>query len=67
MNRQETMRLESEIQLPTTMSEFRDAFEEMVGDSPDIVYRHIQFAGVPVVVVYIEGMADPRGVLDSLL
>lgn len=67
MERQEKSVGDADLEWPSTMPGFREKLADWVGDSPDIVYRHIQFQGVDTVIVYIEGMSDPRGVLDSLL
>jgi len=52
--------------LPGTIVEFMDMARNALGQSPDIVYREIIVGFKPMVIIYIEGLADPQGVLEAL-
>lgn len=49
-----------------SLSEFIKALKHRLGDSPDIIYREITFGGIPVLIVYIEGLADPHSLIDGI-
>lgn len=42
------------------------ALKQLMGDSPDIIYRTIAVGPVPGIVVYIEGMAEPRHLIEAI-
>ncbi|GAA3407374.1 spore germination protein [Paenibacillus hodogayensis] len=48
------------------LSSFKQALRERIGDSPDIIYRDIVLGEVPGFLVYIEGMAEPRHILEAI-
>ncbi|GBG12214.1 spore germination protein [Paenibacillus agaridevorans] len=67
MNAYESKGNDPDLRLPESLNEFQEAIIELMGDSSDIVYREVQFAGIGGLVVYVEGLADPSGILDSLM
>ncbi|WP_141505383.1 spore germination protein [Paenibacillus luteus] len=52
--------------VPADLEAFTNHLHGALSDSPDIVYRSIVIGGNKGVIVYIEGLADPRLVLESI-
>lgn len=49
--------------LPT----FIDDLKQRLGESPDIIYRELDYGKSPVLLLYVEGMADPKFLIDGIL
>lgn len=45
---------------------FAGALHERLGESPDIVYRNQQWGSLPVLIIYVDGFANPVHVLEAL-
>ncbi|OXS54282.1 spore germination protein [Cohnella sp. CIP 111063] len=54
-------------EVPASLDELQASLQLFLGDSSDVVYRNIAFRRMPGLIVYIEGMADPRHVIEALL
>lgn len=52
--------------LPDSMSAFVEGTQARLGTSTDIIYRFITLGPSSVVVVYIEGMADPQALMEAI-
>ncbi|GIO40470.1 spore germination protein [Paenibacillus apis] len=46
---------------------FIETLKHRLGDSPDIIYRDIVYGNNSVLLVYVEGMADPKSLIDGML
>ncbi|MFB9276699.1 spore germination protein [Cohnella cellulosilytica] len=53
--------------IPAALDDCKASLQRVLGDCPDIVYRSISFQRLPGLIVYIEGLADPRHVIEALL
>lgn len=52
--------------LPILISEFIENMKTRFGQSGDIIYRELLLGTIPAVIVYIEGMGDPRFLIEAL-
>uniref|UniRef100_UPI00406C8AC3 spore germination protein n=1 Tax=Paenibacillus sp. FSL P2-0089 TaxID=2954526 RepID=UPI00406C8AC3 len=52
--------------LPDSLSAFIEGIQVRLGTSTDIIYRFITLGPSSVVVVYIEGMADPQALMKAI-
>ncbi|MEK4514257.1 spore germination protein [Paenibacillus sp. FSL H8-0122] len=52
--------------LPDSLSAFIEGIQVRLGTSTDIIYRFITLGPSSVVVVYIEGMADPQALMEAI-
>lgn len=52
--------------LPESLSLFQEGLQARMGQSTDIIYRFITLGPMAVVVVYIEGMADPQPLMKAI-
>lgn len=66
MNQEEHSGWEHE-RIHNNRNQFIDALKHRLGDSPDIIYRDIAYANNPVLIVYVEGLSDPKPLIDGML
>ncbi|MHA2855594.1 spore germination protein [Paenibacillus lautus] len=52
--------------LPASLTQFIDDMKSRFGQSGDIIYRELQLGAIPSVMVYIEGMGDPRYLIEAI-
>ncbi|CAG7600466.1 Spore germination protein A1 [Paenibacillus solanacearum] len=57
----------SEGQLADSAASFLRAMKDRLGESADIVYREMKLGPHAVIFVFVEGMGDPRHVIESIL
>lgn len=48
-------------------TQFVEVLKHRLGDSPDIIYRDIAYRNNTVLIVYVEGMSDPKSLIDGML
>lgn len=56
----------SQENLPASLAQFIDDMKSRFGQSGDIIYRELQLGAIPAVMVYIEGMGDPRYLIEAI-
>lgn len=53
-------------QLPVSITQFIEKMKSRFGKSEDIIYREMTLAGIPTVMVYVEGLGDPRLLIEAI-
>jgi spore germination protein KA len=53
-------------QLPVSITQFIENMQSRFGKSGDIIYRELTLGAIPTVMVYIEGMGDPRLLIEAI-
>jgi spore germination protein KA len=52
--------------LPVSIAQFIENMKSRFGKSGDIIYRELTLGAIPTVMVYIEGMGDPRLLIEAI-
>lgn len=56
----------SQEKLPASITQFIENMKSRFGLSGDIIYREVNVGSIPTVMVYIEGMGDPRLLIEAI-
>lgn len=64
MNKEETSQTAEPI--PGTLAQLQERLRDELGESPDLVFRELALGPRAIMLVYLEGMADPHPLLQAL-
>lgn len=64
-DQQHSVRKEDE--MAPEINRFIEDLQQILGQSPDIIYRKVMLWGIQAVIVYVDGMAQPRYLMEAIL